>query len=690
MKDYFKIIILVSIVKTSLANENNFYLQLLNIKQSEQSVDYVNNKKQFQLHDLITEQSHKATADLTNIVNKYDNKATLELLAVDHDINNKVNNLQRDLVTLINISKAIVAVKMNILNGDKIYIYGTGSTGRLAKQIEIIWYTFWHDLKLSPNWNMVKSKLITIKNISNIENQLIGEITGGDRALIKSLEGFEDLQLIGKLQLEANKINSKDVVFAVTEGGETSAVIGTILSASKIPNSNSKKLYFVYNNPDKLLLKYDRSKEVLNNPQITKINFTTGSQAITGSTRMQATSSQTLLIASIIEQAIEDILRSKLSNSEMKKIGFKHKSSFLTKIKNFISIQRSIESQSEIIKNIANNEYNTYLHNNKSSYFANSLLTTTFVDLTERSPTFSVPPINSINSNDSWFNIYTNTNNLNEAWHILLHRDFKGLNREVFYQEFEKNIEDPYLKQVALKSLDNATYDQKYLYDLSYNSFNESSLNENDIALIYLTARDFDMVSKSDTPFQVWLSSLKNNKVYVVLIYSKNEINRINNIVTLLYKINKNIQIDKVIIEADSDPLFTLHILSAKLFLNVQSTLVMAKLYRILGNSMLYVNPSNLKLIGRATYLIQIHINRILKSNIDFNDIPLMKYDEANAILFDAMNFIESNNLKNKVAVIPLAIVRVFELLRGNEISWNGAKNILEKTTIYDYVAKIK
>ena len=43
-------------------------------------------------------------------------------------------------------------------------------------------------------------------------------MTGGDRALISSLEGLEDLQLIGDLQLEDHKIRKEDIVFAVTEG----------------------------------------------------------------------------------------------------------------------------------------------------------------------------------------------------------------------------------------------------------------------------------------------------------------------------------------------------------------------------------------------------------------------------------------------------------------------------------------
>jgi len=39
----------------------------------------------------------------------------------------------------------------------------------------------------------------------------------------------------------------------------------------------------------------------------------------------------------------------------------------------------------------------------------------------------------------------------------------------------------------------------------------------------------------------------------------------------------------------------------------------MAKLGRVIGNTMTNVSPSNLKLIGRATYLIQSHVNDSLK-----------------------------------------------------------------------------
>ena len=52
--------------------------------------------------------------------------------------------------------------------------------------------------------------------------------------------------------------------------------------------------------------------------------------------------------------------------------------------------------------------------------------------------------------------------------------------------------------------------------------------------------------------------------------------------------------------------------IALKMILNAHSTAVMAKLGKVVGNTMTNVSPSNLKLVGRATYLIQLHVNDTL------------------------------------------------------------------------------
>ncbi|MDF3055554.1 MAG: sugar phosphate isomerase [Gammaproteobacteria bacterium] len=467
----------------------NYYLNLLNITQNDQSKDYINHKKQFQLHTLITEQPHPATKNLTEVARSNPSEALNELITADYDINNKITELTSDKKNLANIQQAVVAVENSILQGSKIYIYGTGSTGRLAKQIENIWQSFWREAKSREEWAQISEHLKDITHLNNIQTLVIGEITGGDRALIKSLEGFEDLQIIGKLQLEDNRIDAKDVVFAVTEGGETSAVIGTILSASKLPGSKSSNLYFVYNNPDDLLMPFDRSREVLENPNITKINFTTGNQAITGSTRMQATSSQTFLIATILEQALAEILQNRLPLSAFQALGFDPEpTDTLSRLKKFEMLQSDVERQKSAILDIADIEYQAYTHNNHAIYFGSKLLTTLFIDVTERAPTFNLAALDTVDDKSwlSWIDLYTNANNLGQAWQELLFRDFRGLDHKKYTSVFEKTITDPYLKNVALKSLDQATDEQKFLYDLSIKRLKERKYTADDIAIAYL------------------------------------------------------------------------------------------------------------------------------------------------------------------------------------------------------------
>lgn len=81
-----------------------------------------------------------------------------------------------------------------------------------------------------------------------------------------------------------------DLLIASTEGGETPWVIGATEEASKI-----SRPYYLYCNPDEVLT-VERSQRVLANPNIIKMNLTVGSQAITGSTRMQCSTVLTYAI----------------------------------------------------------------------------------------------------------------------------------------------------------------------------------------------------------------------------------------------------------------------------------------------------------------------------------------------------------------------------------------------------------
>src|SRR5208337_2309374 len=103
---------------------------------------------------------------------------------------------------------------------------------------------------------------------ADFETRTFSVMAGGDFALIKSVEGFEDFTAFGKKQISDLGVSGNDVVFAITEGGETSFVIGTAWAGV----AAGAKVFFIYNNPDEILSEHvERSREVIQDARIEKI-----------------------------------------------------------------------------------------------------------------------------------------------------------------------------------------------------------------------------------------------------------------------------------------------------------------------------------------------------------------------------------------------------------------------------------
>ena len=686
----------VSTTKVSILN-------LLRISPSSESIDYVHNKTQFQLHTLLTEQRHKKTWDLSKRIQK-DYKSGLRLLfSVDEDIVEKLKALAREKETL---EQAVQAIEKALFSRQKIYIYGCGATGRLAKQMES---TFWR-----PFWQKVRKKRRIWSKIQlhlgdSIENQLIGEMTGGDRALISSLEGFEDLQLIGRLQLEDRKVEKGDVVICVTEGGETSSVIGTILAAldqwrtaeSYDPEKTKKKLYFIYNNPNEKLRPFDRSRRVLEEPGITKINLTTGSQSITGSTRMQATTIETFVVGNILQQALDRSLRKFLSKKEMATLGFKSELRLEDKLKEFSHILKQVKANLSAIAKFTQLEAQTYKTENFSTYFAQKGLITVFIDSTERSPTFRLFPLDTVKQakRKSWIQVWTPAANLQDAWQAFLGRPFRGLSSEFYRKPFEDEIDDAYLKKAALESLKNAGDDQQFLYDFSFADFNLKNREpaQGDLGVAVFISPEEAELGKKNSDFRKFIDlfSKKGARVAVILITDKSS----KKISRLIRKIpdfgaeGKNSFI-VVNIGTTNDPLGINQRIALKILLNAHSTGVMARLGKVIGNTMTNVSPSNLKLIGRATYLIQSHVNDVLRHPQWVRPHGIRRpisYGEANAVLFDAINYLKNKKKEaGQTAEVAFSIIRILESFRLEKgLIRSKTLKIVKETGLSQYLSNV-
>lgn len=100
-----------------------------------------------------------------------------------------------------------------------------------------------------------------------------------------------------------------------------------------------QNLYFIYNNPSDVLLPFDRSRRVLENGDITKIPLWTGPQAIGGSTRMQASTSEQFAISVMIEDALaRALIKAGLTDEEFSSLNFKNDVTLANRLLSFIPL----------------------------------------------------------------------------------------------------------------------------------------------------------------------------------------------------------------------------------------------------------------------------------------------------------------------------------------------------------------
>jgi N-acetylmuramic acid 6-phosphate etherase len=303
--------------------------------------EYLKVYPHFQLGNIQTEGFHPLTQNLSTLAQEDIDEAYDVLKEVD----------MRSLGALLREENKIYKLHLrvwSVLNaGNKVFLSGCGATGRLSIALECLFrQTF-------P---------------AEFQDQIISFMAGGDVALISSIEKFEDRHDFGVKQLMELGFSDADLLIAATEGGETTFVIGTAEQAAKV---SCEKPFFLYCNPDKELENIKRCSQVFNNERIEKINLTCGEMALSGSTRMQAS---TILMGAIGFA----LLNQELTPSHLNKLII----GLMSKVQDF---------DYSLFKEFTFKEATLYSNNQKVLYETTSNLAVSILtDTTERSPTFSL------------------------------------------------------------------------------------------------------------------------------------------------------------------------------------------------------------------------------------------------------------------------------------------------------------
>lgn len=465
--------------------------------------DFLRISPQFRLGMLPTESQHPDTLHLSDLAKNNLTGAIDRFRSVDIAAIRKIEEHGKALRDMASDVEATLA------KGRRIFLYGCGATGRLSLSLEVIW-RFVH-----PGSEAVVSFM-----------------SGGDIALVRSIENFEDHPEFGARQVRELGFQEGDMMIATTEGGETPSVIGALEEAARISSAPHAVLFC--NPPDLLAKSLERCRSFIENPAIRKIPILTGPMAISGSTRLQASTVLMLAVGMALFKIFD--------------------------LKPFIDFYASAPLQS--IAPFIEWESALYRDGGYCLYETNRYGITIFTDTTERSPTFSLAPVENALDSDAVpalaYLYFPQARSVDEAWKTLLLRE-------------PRPLEWPELDAVS-------NWDRLRGYNFSGSA---------------RSARE---------------TRLRGKRQECISIGWEN-----GNCIWRAPELRAEFEVRTL------HPLFE-HIF-LKLLLNIHSSLVMGRLGRYEGNLMTWVKPSNNKLIDRSIRYVQAILGREGRTDLTYADI---------------------------------------------------------------------
>jgi len=539
-----------------------------NTSAHERAQHFLSEEKAFRLGQLLTESFHPKTRILSQTLGQ-DTKAGIRMLqSVDDDIKEAMAGLFGQGP----FSELVTALLWAMEQKQRIFFTGCGATGRLSILLEAAWRAFW---QTQPQLQ---------RQMPQMEDRCISVMAGGDFALIKSVEGFEDYPDFGRKQLREAGVKANDVVVAITEGGETPFVIGTAWEGLE----SGAEVFFVYNNPTDMLREHvQRSREVMDEPRIHKLDLATGPMAIGGSTRMQATTAELLVVGAALEMALMRFLQQKLDAKDLADLDLQAQSVEQYQ-QGFAGLLAELGSKATVAALAQATEFEAGIYNKNGliTYVTDWSLLDVLTDTTERSPTFMVPPFRKQGDERSplsWGFVKHPLYDTVQTWKHMLRRVPRGLS---WTQADYVGLSAPAELQAQPPLLNNQ---EIHRFRIG-NEADPSRSSVTDTACVWVVLPD-EWKLFQDASVKQFTAPFAQTVALSIGGQS------------LLDLPGADQQLHCACALPDS-PLQLWKHLAVKLVLNTLSTATMARMNRVIGNAMVWLSPSNKKLIDRGCRLI--------------------------------------------------------------------------------------
>ena len=364
----------------------------------EQAKNFLENESEYRMGYIEAELPHPLTRKLSQTYAESTEKGVAMLLSVDAEMAGRA----KELLLSDGYTQFADAVRNTLKNGGRVIWSGCGSSGRLCMRLENSW-----------RHAMDKLALLHPEKAGYFEEMKgrVGSImTGGDYAIIRAVECFEDSTNLGYKQAEGWQLTEKDLLVGVTATGETTSILG---SAQGALDAGAKVYMLICSNPVPLIQNMERVRKVYTNPNCSYLFLPCGPMALTGSTRMQSSSFEQLAGAIALEDAIYDL---------MKAYGYAaaptdhawHGKAYADLIDQ-LSSKKSVSA----IADMTRLEESVYRAGSVLTMYAEEYMLDVMTDTTERPPTFMTPPFTSLDMLDqpmSWAFVKNPSCETRDAW----------------------------------------------------------------------------------------------------------------------------------------------------------------------------------------------------------------------------------------------------------------------------------
>lgn len=187
-----------------------------------------------------------------------DRMATIEILRLMNEEDSFIPQAVRQV--LPEIEQTVEAVVDSFRKGGRLFYTGAGTSGRMGLMDSV---------ECPPTF-------------STEPEMVQGILAGGDRALMKAVEGAEDNEQLGQEDLQARGLTANDVVIGIAASGRTPYVVGALQYARSI-------------GAIAVSLTSNRNAEISKHADI-RIEVETGPEVLAGSTRLKAATAHKMIL----------------------------------------------------------------------------------------------------------------------------------------------------------------------------------------------------------------------------------------------------------------------------------------------------------------------------------------------------------------------------------------------------------